>query len=371
MKRSMAGTAVMNNPGRPLKTDMSTASYSTINRRAHDMAESFDIRTLELALSIAKRNVNVAADETETTSSAPVPHSLESGFALFLENDFSRKQWERLVHDSKERNARIYPSFYNLAKVKAVCRPSFYTVETEACVQVPFQMMLNKSAERLVTAVGKDWLQNDLNELVLICAYGFDSSSGFVNPNQNFSDSENTTHKSELSLFATTFCISGLMTTNTNKTMWINPTPQSIRFCRPLRLAIEKETKETIMDEKIRLDAEISRLETYSFSLPNGRDVSVKFDPHFSMIDGKCLNCVLENAVTTRCPVCKLSMDHFNSPEDWNSTIPVSNFSHGLATLHCEIKSLEQLIKLSCRLPLKTWTVTQELNGKSSALLFL
>lgn len=88
-KRSMAGTGVMANPGRPLKTDISKVSYSTINRRAHDMAVKYDIRTLELALAIKKRKDNYV-EPIDNTNSSPVPHSLESAFALFMENDFSK-----------------------------------------------------------------------------------------------------------------------------------------------------------------------------------------------------------------------------------------------------------------------------------------
>lgn len=367
-KRSMTGTAVMMNPGRPLKTDLIEASYSTINRRAHDMAEKYDVRTIKLALAIANKNINYIKP-FEDTNYHPVPHSLESGFALFLENDFSKLQWDRLVQDSAERGASIYPSFYKLAKVKEQCRPSMYSVETEVCVEVAFQVMLNMSAERLVNAVGSNWTSEDLNNLILVCAYGFDSSSGYINPHQKFSNTENVSLKTDLSLFASTFILCGLMTT-TNKKMWINPTPQSIRFCRPLRLAVEKENEQTIINEKNRLQCEIDELYPHSFSLPNGKNVLVNFDLYFSMIDGKCLNVVLENTATTRCPVCYISMDHFNQDVDWNSIIPTSNLTHGIANLHCEIKALEQLIKLSCRLPLQTWTVRKEFKGKQSALIY-
>lgn len=367
-KRSMAGTAVMENIGRPIKTNLSDVSYSTINRRAHDMAEKYNIRTIELALTIAKKKENYI-EATETISTPVVPHNLESAFALFLENDFSKLQWDRLVQDSTEHGASIYPSFYMLAKIKDQCRPSLFSVETEMCVQVPFQVMVNLSAERLVNAVGADWLSEDLNNLVLVCAYGFDSSSGFMNPHQKFSDTENVTLKSELSLFASTFIISALMTTD-KKNMWINPTPQSIRFCRPLRLALEKETEESIMIEKNRLDREVQELNCHSFCLPNGKIVKVNFDTYLTMIDGKCLNAILNNAVTTRCPICYLTMDNFNKDVDWNSIIPSCNLTHGIANLHCEIKSFEQLIKLSCRLPLKTWTVRQQFKGEHSVYLY-
>lgn len=133
--------------------------------------------------------------------------------------------------------------------------------------------------------------------------------------------------KSELSLFATTFIISALMT-NGKKMMWINPTPQSIRFCRPLRIALEKETNDNINIEKMRLETEVEEMVSHSFDLPNGKNISVDFDPYFTLIDGKCLNVIHENGVTTKCPVCFVTMDRFNQPDDWNSQIPEYNLTH-------------------------------------------
>lgn len=85
--------------------------------------------------------------------------------------------------------------------------------------------MLNKSAERLINAVGMEWTSDELQDLTLICPYGFDSSSGFKNPHQKFEDERNMSLKSELSLFASTFAISGLMTSS--KKMWLNPDTES------------------------------------------------------------------------------------------------------------------------------------------------
>lgn len=361
-KRSMAETAVNLNLGRPRKTDLHEVSYSTINGRAHELAEQFDTATLQLALNIAKNNANISY-ESDSAVSSIIPHSLDSAFALFLENDFSKAQWDRLVNDSKKQNAPIYPSYYKLDKVMKQCRPTVYRVENEMCVEVTFQVMANLTAERLVTAVGTEWSTKDLNNLVLICAYGFDSSSGFNNPHQKFNEAENVSLKSELSLFASTFILVGLITGSKTR-MWINPTPQSIRFCRPLRIAIEKETKDTILAEKNRLENEVKELAPHCFLLENGERVTVNFDAYFTMIDGKCLNYVLENPATIRCPVCYLTMDHFNKECDCNVEIPTSNLTHGIANLHCEIKALEQLIKLACRLPLQVWTVRKELERK-------
>lgn len=164
-------------------------------------------------MNIAKQQANHVSVETiEPNTNAecsPVPHSNESGMALFLENDFTKAQWQLLVDDSKEHSADIYPSFYNLNKVKTEIRPSEYSVQSEVCVQVKFQQMLNNTAERLIYAVGTEWTSSELQDLTMICASGFDSSSGFKNPHQKFDDKNNTTLKSELSLFASTFIICG------------------------------------------------------------------------------------------------------------------------------------------------------------------
>lgn len=369
-KRSMVGTEAMSNPGRPRITDMHGVSYSTLNRRAHEMAQRYDVATIQMALDIAKKKINCAdpLDDDDNHCSI-IRHSNESAFALFLENDFSVAQWDRLVTDSKKKNAPIYPTSYQLEKVKNQCRPKVYSIETEACVAVPFQDMLNLTAERIVTAVGTDWSTDILKNVVLVCAYGFDSSSGFKNPHQKFADAENVSMKSEQSLFASTFILVALMTAEGTR-LWTNPTPQSIRFCRPIRIAIEKETNEAILSEKHRLDKEVDELQPHHFSLSNGKKVTVKFDPYFTMIDGKCLNCVLGNSATVRCPICYVSMDNFNLEPDWNSEIPSENLRHGIANLHCEIKAIEQLIKLAARsrLGLRTWTVRKEMSGKSKVL---
>lgn len=223
--------------------------------------------------------------------------------------------------------------------------------------------MLNKSAERLIYAVGTEWTSSEVKNLKLICAYGFDSSSGFKNPHQKFYDQNNVTLKSESSLFASTFAISGLLTSS-NKIMWLNPTPQSVRFCRPLRIAVEKETDVTTIAEKNRLDTEVEQLQPHSFLLLKGEIVTVDFEPYLTMVDGKCLNVILNNSATTRCPICLLSMDNFNKTKDWEINPPESNLKHGIGNLHCEIKALELLIKLSCRLSLKTWTVRKEFHSK-------
>ena len=86
-----------------------------------------------------------------------------------------------------------------------------------------------------------------------------------------------------MSLFASTFIVTALKTSN-NQIIWVNPTPQSVRFCRPLRIAIEKETNEIIIRENNRLENEVGELQPHYFYLSNGKKVIVKFDVFLTMM---------------------------------------------------------------------------------------
>jgi len=59
-------------------------------------------------------------------------------------------------------------------------------------------------------------------------------------------NAENEDPNAQQSLFVSSMIIIQLKTVS-NKYFWINPTPQSIRFCRPLRIAIQKEDDLTII----------------------------------------------------------------------------------------------------------------------------
>ena len=50
---------------------------------------------------------------------------------------------------------------------------------------------------------------------------------------------------------------------------WINPTPQSVRFLRPLRISFEKEDDLTSVAEYKRLEKEINNLHFHSCELSN------------------------------------------------------------------------------------------------------
>lgn len=104
---------------------------------------------------------------------------------------------------------------------------------------------------------------------------GFDSSNGHVNPHQSFNDPDT-------------------------------------RLCRPYRIALEKEDEEAIQKEFNRIKAEIEALQDYSFVSSNGSMVNVTFECYTCGFDGKCVNRIINNRATSRCPVCLKTAHQFN-----------------------------------------------------------
>lgn len=294
-------------------------------------------------------------------------HTKESALAFYLEYNYNRDSYRGLRKDTEKRNSCIYPSEYIINKAMEECQPSNYRM-TEIEVSVSLQDMLNKTAERLCEAVALEWDIRDLQKLKLVVTLGFDSSSGHTNPHQTYANSENEDSSAQQSLFVTSMIVIALQCSTSNA--WLNPTPQSVRFCRPLRIAFEKENDIITKREFNRLNEEIKNLFSHSFTMSNSKNVKVTFNVYQTLFDGKCVNTIVGNSATTRCPMCLRTSHQFNNFDDDFAPI-MSSLKYGLGLLHCEIKCFEHLLHISYRLCLggdesenKTWDVRKPLKGK-------
>lgn len=74
-----------------------------------------------------------------------------------------------------------------------------------------------------------------------------------------------------------------------DKWYWTNPTPQSVNFCRPLRMSFETEDDESIKKEFNHVRDEIDNLENHKFINSSGREITIKFVTETTMFDGKLL----------------------------------------------------------------------------------
>ncbi|KAL7302635.1 hypothetical protein TKK_0004697 [Trichogramma kaykai] len=192
-----------------------------------------------------------------------------------------------------------------------------------------------------------------------LSVHQYRASSGHVSPHQQ-GDDQIEEFTSQAYLFVSCMNIIQMSCNlHGHDHCWVNPSPQSIRFTRPLRMSFEKEDDEAITKEIRRLNLEISELKIYRFKV-NNKTARVKYNVFQTLFDGKCVNSLVDNPATTRCPMClKTSHQFGNVNEDF--TPREESLLFGWSLLHAEIKAFEHLLHLSYRLHLGQWDVRADM----------
>lgn len=375
-KRSMKNTKVVFNKVRP-KTPVADISMRTVrkryeNQRCFDIDNGFISNLMHRAQEIARRadyNVELLEMSLKIAKKHQKESSLgnvtkEESLALYLELDMTREKWRKLLKMQKRKQWKLFSSCHMIAKAKKDCLLHKFITATESEVKVAFQASLDKTSDRLLHSL-KDRFSATERNFVLSVAYGFDGSSGHKNPHQIFENEVNFTDEMFQTMFATTYTIISLTCTDTG-TEWMNPSPQSTRFCRPLRLALEKEVSGsggTIVEEKNRLYAEVENFVPFQTAV-EGKDVIITYDANLTTIDGKDLNAILGNSSTLRCPLCELTMHQYAHDVNVKYDLDSNKYAHGLGLLHCYIRTIDFLLQLSYRLPFKSWSIAKEYKSK-------
>lgn len=120
------------------------------------------------------------------------------------------------------------------------------------------------------------------------------------------------------------------------RVIWLNKSPQSVRFCRPIKIAYAKETTSLILDEKENLDIQIKNVNNYLHTL-NSEKICVKFDGHLTLIDGKILNILTGTKSCQTCPMCGSKPTQILNTTDFfskNFDIKPYTDQYGMSPLH-------------------------------------
>ncbi|KAJ8677987.1 hypothetical protein QAD02_013774 [Eretmocerus hayati] len=258
-----------NKGGRPRKENTEELSRWTISRRAFDLAEEkgFDVRSFQAALKMSLKKEKDKADDaehlraTQENSTGPqlvnddeisqddsndmnpapdierdiftdalgvrVKHhsnqvtrtysrqTPESAADLYLTMDLSKEKYSNLVKELRSRNCNILPGYDAMRSLKALqeCLPP-KTVSTETEVRSSLQDMLNQphaniSGMRLVLMLilHHGWTPEDVRNLMLTVAWGFDSSAGHNNSHQKCQDKTLESKSPQTSLLVTSVTI--------------------------------------------------------------------------------------------------------------------------------------------------------------------
>lgn len=294
----------------------------------------------------------------------PIQYTSEEALAFLLENNFSKQQYMNIRLSSKSRNCDIYPPYSEILKTKMECRIN--ELEASDCkVKVPLKNLLEHTLQRIVMlqeeVIESLMNQNNMNflEAELICSYGFDGSSGHSNYKQQFCNSE-ILQQTDSTLFATTMIPLRLKCVDKNIILWNNPTPQSVRFCRPIKLEFIKETKEVVKKENDDLNKEIKEISEVQISLPNNKILRVKFNLFLTILDGTVLNYITDTKSFFTCPVCGAKPSDFLSIRDFKSKLfqpKPDRIKYGISPLHFWIRLFECILHISYRIDIKHWSI--------------
>lgn len=204
--------------------------------------------------------------------------SSDEALALILDQGFTKEQYCAIRDEARYRKAEIYPTYKEVAERKKVCRPANINI-TDTVAKVALQDLLDLTIARIV-ACQKDVIeavmqrqQSDFLSAELVLSHGFDGSTGQANYNQSFTNSQS--YNADSSLFATTVMPLRLIDSS-NNILWNNRTPQSIRFCRPLKLEFLKETNDVIIRENLHIQEQIKNLIPSKVILNNNQCIYVR-----------------------------------------------------------------------------------------------
>lgn len=384
--------------GRP-KTNVNTSSRTTKYRKSEELSV-YDINILLLASVksakskndsnmayvlnfIHKIHLNANGDAMakirrfiEAGCNSLKPKKLEPvvGLTHLLDNGLTKSQYHNTRLLAKSVNCDIFPSYKEVQQAKTQCRPPAESLRIdELSASLPLQALLNHTAGRLLL------LQEDVvrayllksnqtnNELAikLQVKWGFDGSSNQSKYNQKFASAEFAKEGDDASLFATTIVpLRMSIIGNSGVIIWQNPTPQSTRWCRPLRIQFKKESPELTLQEKRSVENEIAALKPFQETIA-GVKVSIYFHLHLTMIDGKVLAVITGTESTQRCCLCKAKPSEFNNLSNISTRFKVheDTTKFGLSTLHLWIRSLEWMLHVSYRITVKKWQMRGDLKN--------
>lgn len=134
---------------------------------------------------------------------------------------------------------------------------------------------------------------------------------------------------------------------NSNRILWRNDRPSSVRFCRPLEFKFMKETPSNILEYYNFYINEINNLH-HSVENKFNKSFKVTHTLYCTMIDGKVCNVLTQQKSTTSCNICRVSPKHINDLEYIKELkINEENYKFGLSTLYCWIRFMECLLHVS------------------------
>lgn len=359
--------------------ELSECEIEELLLAATQAAKKTGEKDLEFVIRILHKGRNEVATKIrqslETSQPQPEKISPLRGLTYVLDNRLSKAQYVRTRLLSKDFGANIFPAYKKIQQAKLECRPpKEYLQVTDVCTSLPLQMLLNHTAQRILSlqeeVIKNVALKKHSTELAvkLKVKWGFDGSSNQSQYNQKFVDAElnSMPDRRDSNLFATTLVpLQIALVDNSNTVIWNNVVPQSSRWCRPLRLQFAKESKELTLSVKDSVEHEIQMLEVCDIVIQEV-NISVVYELYLTMIDGKTLTVITNTESNQRCCICRATPKEFNNLKNVSTRFKPNEgtLNFGLSVLHLWIRSFEWLLHVSYRLSVKQWQMRGPLKSE-------
>lgn len=343
-----------------------------ILRAAETAAKRSGSKDLAIVISEALRSPARPTKIRRRLFSTPVvltKFSPEEALSLLLDISLSKEQYTVIRGGSKSKGADIYPTYNDVRDAKSCCRPERDSIQvTETMARVPLQSLLNHTAKRIVN-LQTECIVADMGrasarsmEANLVCSWGFDGSTGHSDYAQPFISNPTDTTQHDHHVFATTL-IPLRLTASSGTILWNNSTPQSVRFCRPIKLEYIKESETLVKTEKASMDSQIADLDNIDILLEDGSSLTIHFSLFMTLIDGKVLSYITGTKSMQTCPLCKATPKYFNDLSNIERGVfepEPESLQYGISPLHAWIRLFECLLHISYKIGIKKWQARTE-----------
>lgn len=138
--------------------------------------------------------------------------------------------------------------------------------------------------------------------------------------------------------------------------VWNNNCPSSVNLCRPVKMIFQKETASIIQQEVESMRVQIRQLKPTQFSI-NGVQITASSNLVLSMVDGKVISSITGTS-SQACNLCGASGKALSNADRGQ----ISNDPNKLEiipVLHAYIRSMELLLNVAYRIPLKKWRINK------------
>lgn len=222
------------------------------------------------------------------------PYEPDQALSMFVSGRMTKARYIAMRNASFEsvpdqkKPFSMFPPYHVLADSKEQCYIPFDSDETSATCSL--QDLLDKTVHRLYEADSAFFESTrSYVKCEMVWKWGLDSATGFAEINQAYAtDSATGSARSDASLMNVS-TVPLQLETMEGKVLWKNPVPNSPRYCRPIRLAFEKETVAITREEVRNIEEQIANLNSTQFETKSGTIFDIKHEVYCTMLDGKVI----------------------------------------------------------------------------------